>query len=558
MFDFSKNENGLSRRTFLQGGVLAASAAVAGSLIGCSPAPSGGSSKASGKDVAKTSGESRAWSWETAPEPIADGDIVETVETEVVVVGAGVAGLAAACRAKELGLKTIVLERGASISLRGLMFASFDSKLMRKYGVSIDKEAVIADWMKTCGGRPSEELVRMFANRSGEVTDWMIEKSDGYGCGVRLYDGQYKGETHKEYCGTHMWNYDFFENQGINHTPGWMFWMETEGKGVDYYYNMRAEQLVKEGDRVAGVVAKGEKGYVKYLAKKGVVLATGDISGDPEMVEAFAPYSLEKFPLIYMPSGQNTGDGHKMGMWAGGISEASNYQPMLHPLAGSWLQYGFLHLNTQGNRFMNEDTWIQAKSAKVMQQPGADGFAFTIFDSNWPTQLEKTIPVGGGQFWDGMERTIEQPWTPEEDTATLARDIEKGTAFKADSLEELAGLLGVDKTTFLASIERYNALAEAGVDEDFGKNPIMMNTIKQPPFYATKWGPALLVITGGLMTNTKTQVIDAEHKVIPGLYAAGNVAGGRYGVDYPVTINGTSLASAVVWGYVAAETLAEG
>lgn len=540
----------LSRRTFLQGGALAAGTALMSTLASHAP-----TAAYADENTVEAPATGHTWSWEVAPDPIPDSDIVETIESEIVIVGAGVAGLAAACHANELGAKVVILERGETISLRGLMFASFDSKLMREKGVSFDKEAAIADWIKTCGGRPDESLVRTFANRSGEVTDWMIDKSDSYGVGVRLYGGQYKGARHQEYCGTHMWNYDFFEGQGRNHTPGWMFWMETEGNGVDYYYETRGEQLIKDGDRVIGVVASTADGYKKFLASKAVILATGDISGDPEMIEAYAPYPLDKFPLIYMPVGQNTGDGHKMGMWVGAVSEEGNYQPMLHPLAGSWLQYGFLHVNSQGNRFMNEDTWIQAKSTKVMQQPGDSCFAFTIFDKNWPEQLEPTISIGGGQFWDGMERTVDQAWTPEEDKATLAADIEAGNAFQADSIEELAELMGVDAANLVATIDRYNELAEAGADEDFGKNPIMMNTIKEPPFYATKWGPALLVITGGLKTNTKMQVLDKDSCVIPGLYAAGNVAGGRYGVDYPVTINGTSLATAVVWGYIAAETI---
>ncbi|MBR9727776.1 FAD-binding protein [Shewanella intestini] len=498
----------------------------------------------------------KKWSWETVPAPIPESKIVKTIKSEIVVIGAGIAGLAAAARASELGGKVAVVEKHTDVRICGLMFGATNSKLMQKNNIKCDKEQVVVDWLKTCGDRPQEELVRLYVDRSPEVIDWLIEKAEGHGCPVHLYNGQYKGKNHFEHMGTHIFEYNFFPGQGINHAPGWMLKMQCEeAKDVDFYFENHVEQLLKKDGKIIGCVAKTKEGYVKYLGSKGVLLATGDISHDREMLECFAPVGLLPKKVIYPPKPLNTGDGHKMGFWVGAQPDLGDWPTMLHPLAYSWQQFGFIHVNTQGNRFMNEDTWIQAKSIKILTQPGNKDYAFTVFDSNWKEQLARTIPVGGGQFWDGMERNITQEWTPDLDVKRLENDIESGIAFKADTLEELADLIGVDKKIFSSTIKRYNELSDAGVDSDYGKNPIMLNSIKEGPFYATKHGPALLAVTGGLLVNNKIQVLDENHQPIPGLYAAGNVSGGRYGVDYPVTINGTSLMTATMWGYIASETM---
>ncbi|MGR3972779.1 FAD-dependent oxidoreductase [Shewanella sp. 1180_01] len=540
-----------SRRLFLKAGVLTGATSLSAvALSGCNQ-----SSKDSAT-VVKAEKDAKKWSWENVPDPIPESKIVKTVNSDIVVIGAGIAGLSASAHASEMGGSVSVVEKHTGVRICGLMFGATDSKLMQKHGVKCDKEKVVVDWLKTCGDRPQEELVRLYADRSPEVINWLINKAESYGCPVYLYNGQYTGKNHFEHAGTHIFKYDFFPGQGINHTPGWMLKMECEeSKNVDFYFENHVEQLLQKDGRVIGCIAKSKEGYVKYLGSKGVLLATGDIAHDREMLECFAPIGLLPKKVIYPPKPLNTGDGHKMGLWVGAQPEIGDWPTMLHPLAYSWQQFGFIHVNSQGKRFMNEDTWLQAKSVKILTQPGNKDFAYTIFDKNWKEQLAKSIPEGGGQFWDGMERTIEEEWTPDLDVHNLEKGIESGIAFKAETLEQLADLIDVDKKSFLATIKRYNQLTDSGVDSDYGKNIKMMNSIKEGPFYATKHGPALLAVTGGLLVNNKIQVIDKEHEPIPGLYAAGNVSGGRYGVDYPVTINGTSLMTATMWGYIATETM---
>ena len=494
------------------------------------------------------------WSWQVVPEPVAEADIADTHECDVLVLGAGIAGCAAACHAAELGDQVIVLEKTDQVQSRGGHFAAADSKTMREAGISIDKEEIAREWIKRCSGRCKEEIVWLYLNRSGEAFDWLIEKAEKNGFVPVMYDGNAKGDLYYEYPGTHMFGGSADDQNGLT-APVYLFWKGAEAAGAEFVYNTAAEQLVTdESGAVIGAVAKGEDGtYHKYLASKGVVLATGDMAGDPEMLECYAPIGLRCNNCLYTPYGANTGDGHKMGMWVGGQMELSSIPTSLHLTAYTWQGYGFLHVNAQGKRFMNENNWVQAKSIKILQQPGEKGYAWSIFDSNWLYQLPMSFPFGGGQFWDGMGRVVGQAWDPESEQAMLENNMAIGNAFQADTLEELAELIGVDAEAFLATVARYNELAQGGKDLDYGKEPQLMNTILEPPFYATKFGPGLMGTNGGLVVDDHLRVLDREQNPIVGLYAIGNTAGGRYGNDYPIIMNGTTHGTALTMGYLVGE-----
>jgi succinate dehydrogenase/fumarate reductase flavoprotein subunit len=130
------------------------------------------------------------------------------------------------------------------------------------------------------------------------------------------------------------------------------------------------------------------------------------------------------------------------------------------------------------------------------------------------------------------------------------------TAWKCDTLEELADAIGVDKETFLAEVERYNEFCAAGDDEDFAKEACFLYPIVEPPFYATKTGPCMLAVVGGLKVNTDLAVIDAEGKAIEGLYAIGNTSGDLYAVDYPINMPGNSNGRCLTWGWLVGKTVA--
>lgn len=506
----------------------------------------------------------KGWSWETIPEKIPEDQIVETLEADVIVIGGGISGMAAAARLTQKGQRVIVLDRYKELVGRAAHVAALDSSVMRRLGVTIDKQKFAKDWLRTCNYRVNEELLWLYINRSGEAIDWLLEQAGG-DVDATLYTGYYKGPGFHEYPGTHV----FFQKPNSNKyrfKMGGMLVVEIlqttvlEG-GNKVLRPVRAEQLEKdETGRVTGCIAKDETEgvYRRYIGKKGVIIATGDIEGNPEMLDAFC--TTAKLPTLarYWPIGNNTGDGHRMGYWAGAAFDEPNWALSMHgrrdPEA-SYYSFCYLYVNSEGNRFMNEDSSTQAKSHQLMAQQGED-LAYTIMDAEWLDHYQPTFDLVGGQAVVPLNLSnFGDRWDP---NGGLNEEIElliqKGhCAWRADTLEELAEKMGVPADNLKASVERYNELCEKGEDTDFGKRSELMIPILKPPFIGLRWGTALLDVFGGMLTDTQMRVITPDCEPIPGLYAVGNAAGGFYGADYPLLLNGNSFGRALTWALIVAE-----
>jgi len=499
-------------------------------------------------------GNPRWGDWANFPEPIAEDQICKTVEAEVVVVGAGIAGVTAALRAAQNGAKVVVVEKTGKWNARGGNLGVPDSKLLRSKGIHIDKEEFAREWVKRCGSRCDERVMWLYINHGGEAMDWLLDIMTKDDLTHPIVQGCfYRGETYLEQPGSHR----FMDGPcakkgaraGATDCVAEMYRLSLE-LDVKYYFNCPGEQLIKENGRVTGLLAKSEEGYVRFLASKGVILATGDIGGNPEMCADLAPDANRALNNVYFPAGVNTGDGHRMGLWAGGFFEADHLPSMIHPLAPCARSYCFLFVNQKGERFMNEDTWSQGKCMQVLYQNRS--YAWSIIDSDWETKVPQTIPYGGGMLWD-QDRELGVDWKAEDDRVTLERAERSGALVKADTLEELAEKMDIPADAFVATVKRYNELCALGKDLDLGKRKELMLPIEKPPYMGIKYGASLLVVVGGLRVNSRLQVIDSELDPIPGLYAIGNVGGGRYGVDYPLVVPGNSNGSAMVFGYMAGE-----
>ena len=503
--------------------------------------------------------DSRNYPWEKPPAPIPEAEITETVDSEVVIVGGGISGLAAGARCAQLGLNVTVLEKTGGFVAHGSHLATVGSRIQRENGVYIDKNQFVREWLRACGSRVNEDILWIYANRSEEAFDWLCEMG-GENMKPLMFGAYYRGPDFTEYPGTHI----------ITRTPNSKYRLSgallvceiCEDQiltfGGQVIRKTRAEQLEKRDGRVYAVIAKGEDGrYRRYTGSRGIVLATGDIGSDRDMLEHFSPIGMIPQHDGYFPHGINTGDGHKMGRWAGGEFEPSPWALSLHLVAYGMYCFQFLHVNPQGNRYMNEDTWVQAKSIRTMMQK--DGkYAFSVFDANWVEDVARTAPFSGGQFADSMIAEYGKPWTDYADNikSEINRYIEKGTCVTADTLEELAEKMGVPAGNFLATVARYNELFRNGADTDYGKRAEMLTSISKPPFYALKFGPSLLNVFGGFMTDTNMRVLDKNRDPVPGLYATGMIAGGLYGVDYPLLFSGNSHGRCITWALVVGETLA--
>jgi fumarate reductase flavoprotein subunit len=485
-------------------------------------------------------------SWEIAPPPIPESEIKNTITTEVVVVGAGIAGIATALSAAEGGLKVIVLEKGKTYSARGFDIAAVDSRVQKKMGIKIDVPKAIRALIKNCDKQIKEELYWIWTRQSGKALDWILDQTEPAGLVAKLSTAQYKGPDYFEYPVTHHILGGPHTKEGAFIDVVEILVKNAKAKGVDFRYRTAGARLIREGKGpVKGVIAGTAGNYTRFIATKGVVMATGDYGSNKEMLSYYCPIATYVNHNVYTPLGANVGDGHKMGLWAGAAFQKGMHAPMIHTLGGAW-PYFFLHVNKLGSRYQNEDVSCQACCLGMMMQP--DGIGWTLLDTDFLKNVPKTLAIGGGFFWDNPGRNMGEEWTPDESIAALEDNIKAGLAFKAETWDELAAKMKVPVDALKKTIARYNELAKKGVDEDFGKRKELLFPIEKPPFYAGLMKSALLATTSGLRVNTKLEVLDEKEEPLGGLYAVGNVQGDMFAVDYPTVFPGLSHGRCITFG----------
>ena len=296
--------------------------------------------------------------------------------------------------------------------------------------------------------------------------------------------------------------------------------------GVDIRYLHRAARLVRNGKgRVTGVIASNEKGdYVRFNGRQAVILCTGDYGGNPEMMQKYCPIAAEvaienniymKNPYNTMdyPEPLNVGDGHRMAMWIGAVMEPGPHAPVAHATVGPMGNSAHLRVNIEGKRYENEDVPGQSIANALVKQPGKK--VWQVCDSKWPEELPN-MGRGLGKFVVVND---------------MVRARFKELAIEADTIEALAAKIEVPAAAFKSTVDRYNYLAGLGKDLDYGKRADRLLPIDRPPYYAGLVRQEILVVLGGLNCNMRFQPLDAERKVIPGLYLGGNLVGNRLSHD---------------------------
>lgn len=302
--------------------------------------------------------------------------------------------------------------------------------------------------------------------------------------------------------------------------------------GARFYFDTTGVQLVQDDSgRVTGVIGKRSDGaYTQFNAAKGVILATGDYASNPEMVQEMCPELMDTFNYYYPPD--NTGEGHQMGLWAGGVIERGNHSKMCHPPNGNdgkeltdspIKSDAFLWVNQQGERFCNEDMDYVLICNRVLRQPGQ--VYYIVFDDDFADQRQ----------------TFRNPFGPvDESRVDTARELGYWTT--ADTIEELGAAFDVSGDVLAATVARYNDLVDNGVDDDFGKNALDLKPIRKAPFHMVRTYAPSDVALGGLMVDEQMRVVRDDGEAIEGLYAVGNCQGVLLA---PLTTVPRSMASAL-------------
>lgn len=548
----------LTRRNFL-GAAGAAGAAIFASsaLAGCAPTQVSSNS---------SSEENNAHTWETKPEPVAD--ISSTESTDVVVIGGGMSGFSAACSAAEKGAKVVLIEKTGAAQFRGIDYGAVGGKIQLEAGIDLRdrKNDVLQEVLRWGSHRGDFRVVKAWLDNSAEALDWAADMLSSHGIQVAPMpiEMQVIPDAWYEHFATDAFQIVptdelIAEGGEAGYEPpyaiGWAkaFTAYAEELGVDVRFNSEALQLVQAEDgTVTGVVYEGEEGTIQVDAKS-VVLATGGYGADEEMMDAFIPNHAVDIHNITTPA-HNTGDGIRMGAWAGAAIDPAPHCPMYFDEGVEGLEHmpsipltrqPWLYLNDLGERFCNEDMPYAYVCRAHNAQPRH--MKWVIWDAKWETDGPAMGMIVCKDFR-----------SPLHDPEQIKQFIEDGSIMSADTIDELLGKMeGIDVETAKKTIEHYNELCAAGEDTDFGKRKQCLSSITEPPFYAVHAGTTLLVTLGGLQINENQQVIDANAHPIPGLWAAGNCSGSFFFDDYPITISGVSHGRACTGGRRAGQFAAD-
>ncbi len=640
------NENrsghkGISRRVFLKGTAIAAGSGI---IAGAVPTAGKTNLPISGSPVSpgRVPGYCGEGDWLGTPPVIPESKITKTVETDVLVLGGGHAGTLAALGASESGAKVAVIEKmdeagftRDSWHFLGEDIGHVNSKwlISRGYG-PYDTGEITAEFVKRAAGRCNPDIIRLFVENSGAMFDRMTEIYEGYEAQRKaedsavaftysdgatetydfsdimdekyLYNPVQKnlapGDYPIELGGFKTWPcVAMFQGPVIHRAVGPFItvlrWFskyivrKAKESGADWYYQHTAAVLTQDaGGAATGAIVKDKEGkYIRFKARKGVIVATGDFSGNADMCWALLNETMEwaersgitKEKFRMSSSNVRDGLGHKMCCWAGGMIEPTprGVAGSVGGTAGPWGLGPMLQLNARAKRFANEAAVPLFGYAALRQPPGP---VCLVTDKNYLKSvfvagLEHTGPNFGRSEWfedmqADMAKVLAAGAKGYPVRGIMVAERSGATVFGADTLEKLAGYLGytgdlVD--TFVSSIRRYNDLCRKGVDSDYGKDAKAMIPVDEPPFYGCSGGDLFasgeasgifsfgLFATAGLVTDVRLRVLNKSGEPIEGLFVAGNTLGGRYGLGYTTPFAGNSIGMAMTHGWLAGRFAAD-
>lgn len=568
----------ISRRNFLKGSVAGALSLAATSLLG--PAPVFADDTGSGSEAdAET-----AASWRTAPAPISESEIKECYISDVVIVGAGNAGLVAGTAAVQHGASVTIVEKMGAVGTTRYHIGTIDSKYQKAAGVKVNKEEIVEELCKYASHNCDQKLIRLWADESGATIDWLggMMEELGYEMVMETDCGNEDHGFYKTFPICHNLQALVPEDAIIGHMqdasilPGiaenlvGIF----QKAGGRILFNTPMQQLITNEDgRVIGVICRDEDGdAIKVYGKKGVMICTGGYAFNEEMMTDMNPYDAYHCTTMEAYAGNN-GDGIKAALWIGADKQDVPTSmvfdrggvPSGTPCGGMYKQSGimthigsqpFLKVNHDGKRFANESVPYDFIYHAAAQE--RLGTYCMIFDANWREQTRQFHTLGCSRIQPSPSGN-RYVLATEDFTEFFLNNIlgPAGVFVQADTLEELADKLLLPQDAFLATVERYNELCDKGVDEDFGKESYRLLPIGKAPYYGVTLGGQLLCTLDGLRVNTKLQVLDKKHDVIPGLYAGGNDTGGFFSGNYPELCVGVAMGRTVTFARLAGENMAQ-
>ena len=441
----------------------------------------------------------------------------KTIDTEVVIVGAGGAGMTAAIMLQQAGKDFVILEKmpyvgGNTTKATGGMNAS-ETHYQKEQGIEDSNALFAADTMKGGHALNDPELVAVMTNSSADAIDWL----DSIGAAlpkISFSGGASVNRIHAPEDGS-----------GVGGFLVDRFSAKLSELGVEVMLETAATELLTDADgKITGVKAEGPDA-VYTINAKAVILATGGFGANEEMYTSYRP-DLKGTVTTNAPGA--TGDGIVMAQ-ALGADLVDIEQIQLHPtveqttsmlITESVRGDGAILVNQGGVRFTNELLTRDAVSAAELAQEGS--YAYIIFDQ---------------KLRDGLK--------------AIEKYVKSGITVQADTIEGLAEQLNIDPAVLAKTLADWNEIVANQRDPEFGRTTGMNADLSTPPYYAIKIAPGIHHTMGGVKINTAAEVINTEGQAIPGLFAAGEVCGGVHGGN---RLGGNAVADIVIFGRIAAES----
>ena len=458
---------------------------------------------------------------------------------DVIIIGAGGAGLAAAHGAAERGRKVLVLEAGerpgGSLALSGGVFYAAETSVQREAGITDSIERMYRFYMAVNQYRLPAPVIRRLCVEATPVFEWLRE------LGVRFAPSHlYKAGLDTVARGHRCLGLGAEIAEKLEGALG-------RHDNVEIVTHTRVTGLLRDAaGAVCGVEAAGEK-----LTAPAVIVATGGIGANLEMVARYLPRTAQYGDWVwYVGAPTNRGDGVDMalsvgatmtGQDTGSIMLTPGFGRDFEPYIPGW----FLFVDHAGRRFADETSDYAVNSNLVRDLPGGECFA--LFDE--AARLASRPAKVGEKDQSGAYPLAS--WTADR----LAAQADAGRVIRAATLDELAARAGLHADRLAVTIAGYNASCAAGHDAQFGKAPDLLKPLTTPPFYAVRLRPTAIGVTGaGLRTDDQARVLDALDRPIPGLFAAGETVGGVHGELY--VGSGGMIANAIVYGLIAGRNAA--
>ncbi len=482
---------------------------------------------------------------------------MNTIQTDLAVIGGGPAGLAAAAAAAEKGVKVALFEKGGTTGGAGNMgmgpFAA-ESRLQKIKQIDLTREKAFRIFMDYTHWRVDARLVKAYIDKSADTIDWLEKMGVEFVEPAAYFPGSnFTWHLTKPLGGGHP---------GPGSATALFKTLSEYAKeaGVKFYLQSAVKKIIKEGGKITGIMVENQSGEATQINCKAAIIATGGAGDNPEMIKKYIGYSLGEDIFPFRIPGL-MGDGIRMAWEAGAGHEDMNmeiiYSIPMGPEGPAGVLPGHLAfnqcnlmVNLLGDRFLNEEIMGNTTFTgnAIARQKGR--CAFNIFDEDTKNYFKHGLDYIHSVFAMDKLESID---------ADIEVSIKKGNPyiFVADTIDELAAKTGINAANLKKTIDEYNDCCEKGRDRVMDKNPRFMRPIKKPKFYAGKQYPGAYGTLGGIKINYKTEVVTGEFEPIPGLYAAGTDACSIYGDSYVFILPGNTMGFCLNSGRIAGENAAK-